>query len=95
MTQHRYLDDDERVVIEERRRGGAGKWILVLALLAALAVGAFFLLGGSADVDTKGELQVPNVDVDVNAPDVSVDTQDAPPASANAEDDTTTTIAAG
>ena len=94
MSDRRNLDYDDRVVVEERRGGGAGKIVLILAVLAALAVGAFFVLGGSADVDTKGDVQVPEVDVDVNAPDVDVDTKDAPPASANAED-TTTTIAAG
>lgn len=77
---------DGDVIVEERyveeRRGGAGRWLLVLLVVAVLAVGAFFMLGGDADVDTKGDLEVPEVDVDINAPDV--DTQDAPPASAEA-----------
>ena len=56
----------------------------MLLIVAALAIGAFFLLGGEADVDTDGDLEVPEVDVDVNAPDVDVDSEDAPPASAEA-----------
>ena len=79
---------DGDVIVEERyveeRRGGAGRWLLVLLVVAVLAVGAFFMLGGDADVDTKGDLEVPEVDVDINAPDVDVDTQDSPPASAEA-----------
>lgn len=93
MADRRHLDNDERVVIEDRRGGGAGKVLLVLAVLAALAVGAFFALGGSADVDTEGDVEVPEVDVDVNAPEVDVDAEDAPPASAEADE--TTTTAAG
>ncbi len=83
----RYVDDDERVIEEryvEERRGGAGKWILALLVIAALAIGGFFLLGGDADVDTEGDLEVPEVDLDVNAPDVDVDSEEAPPASAEA-----------
>lgn len=78
--------DDRDIVVDERyteeRRGGAGRWFLVLLVVAILAVGAFFLLGGEADVDTEGDLEVPEVDVDVNTPDV--DSEDAPPASADA-----------
>jgi anti-sigma regulatory factor (Ser/Thr protein kinase) len=92
MAKHTVIDsrddlDDRRVVYEERRRGGIGRWLLVLLVIAALAIGAFFLLGGSADVDTKGDLEVPEVDVDVNAPDVNVDSEEAPPASADADAD--------
>ncbi len=83
----RYADEDERVVEEryvEERRGGAGRWILALLVVIALAIGGFFLLGGEADVDTEGDLEIPEVDVDVNAPDVDVDSEEAPPASAEA-----------
>ena len=77
---------DENVVVEERYverpRGGAGRWILGLLVVIALGIGAFFLLGGEADVDTEGDVEIPEVDVDVNAPDV--DAEDAPPASAEA-----------
>lgn len=82
-----YIVDEDDRVIEERtyeRRGGAGRVLLVLLVIAALAIGAWFLLGGSADVDTEGDLEVPEVDVDVNNPDVDVDSSEAPPASADA-----------
>lgn len=88
----RLVDDDDRLIEErevryiddDRRGGGAMRWILALLVIAALAIGAFFLFGGSADVDTEGDLQVPKVDVDVNAPNVDVDSEEAPPASADA-----------
>lgn len=77
---------DSDVIVEEghieRRRGGAGRWFLALLVIAALSVAAFFAFGGSADIDTEGDLEVPEVDIDLNAPDV--DTEDAPPASAEA-----------
>lgn len=66
----------------EQGRGGAGRWFLALLVIAVLAVAAFFAFGGDADVDTKGDLEVPEVDVDVNTPEV--DTEEAPPASADA-----------
>lgn len=89
MAKREYIvDEDDRVVEgrwdEGRRRGGAGRWLLVLLAIAALVVAGFFLLGGSADVDTKGDLEVPEVDVDINNPDVDVTTEEAPPASADA-----------
>ena len=80
---------DENVVTEERavetpRRGRFGRFLLILLVIVALAIGAFFALGGSADVDTEGDFEVPEVDVDVNTPDVDVDKEEAPPASAEA-----------
>lgn len=86
MARHEYMVDDDRVV-EERyveRRSGVGRALLILLAIAAVAVLAFFLLGGSADVDSEGDVEVPEVDVDVNAPDVDVSTSEAPPASADA-----------
>lgn len=78
-------DRDVRYVeVDSRRGSGAMRWIVGLLIIAALAVGAFFLFGGSADVDTTGDLEIPAVDVDVNAPDVNVDSEQAPPASADA-----------
>ncbi len=75
---------DEREIYTVERRGGPMRWVLALILVAAVAVGIFLLMGGSADVDTEGKLEVPEVDVDVNAPDVDVTTEPAPPASAEA-----------
>lgn len=83
MARDEQLVSDDRV-IEAPRRGGAGRTLMVLIVIAALAVGAFFAFGGSADVDTKGDLEVPEVDVDVNVPDVDVNSEEAPPASADA-----------
>lgn len=58
-----------------RRRGGPLKWLLALLVIAALAIGGFFLLGGDVDVDTDGgNIEAPSVDVDVDSPDVSVNT---------------------
>lgn len=88
MARHSYLVDDDERVIEERhveeRRGGPMRWLLILLVVAALAIGAFFLFGGDADVDTEGDFEVPEVDVDVNTPEVDVDSDQAPPASAEA-----------
>lgn len=50
----------------------AGGLLIALVLVAAVAVGAFFLLGGSADIDA-----------DVNAPTVDVSTSPAPSAKAS------------
>jgi hypothetical protein len=89
MTREPLMDDD-RISLErryvERRRGRAGQVLLLLVVVLAIAIGTFFLLGGSADVDTEGDLDVPEVDVDVNAPEVDVTTEEAPPASADASD---------
>ena len=71
------------------RSGRSGRILLFLVIVVAFAVGGFFLLGGSADVDTKGDLEVPEVDVDVNVPEVDVNSEDAPPASADAGTDST------
>lgn len=100
MTRH-LVDEDDRVLderddvryveIDGHRGSRAMRWILALLVIAALAIGAFFLLGGTADVDTKGDLEVPEVDVDVNAPDVNVDSEQAPPASADAGSEDSTT----
>jgi anti-sigma regulatory factor (Ser/Thr protein kinase) len=86
MARHEYLVDDDDRVIErsDRRGGGVGRILLLLLAIGAVAVAAFFLFGGSADVDSEGDLEVPEVDVDVNAPDVNVDSEEAPPASADA-----------
>lgn len=78
-TRDRELDDrdarDRTVVREEPRRRHPLRWLLLLLVIAALAVAAFFALGGDADVD-----------VDVNPPeDVNVETEDAPPADADAD----------
>ncbi|MGQ0431421.1 MAG: hypothetical protein ACT452_03315 [Microthrixaceae bacterium] len=83
MARDEQLVTDDRV-IEDRRRGGAGRTLMVLLAVVALAVVAFFAFGGSADVDTEGDLEVPEVDVDVNVPNVDVDSSGAPPASADA-----------
>lgn len=83
MARDEQLATDDRV-IEAPRRGGAGRVLMILLVIAALAVGAFFAFGGSVDLDTEGDLEVPEVDVDVNVPDVDVDSDEAPPASAEA-----------
>ena len=76
---------DERYEYERRR--SPWKWVLLaLLIIAAAVVIGFFALGGTADVDTEGDLEVPGVDVDVNSPDVTVETDEAPPAEADAED---------
>jgi len=87
MARQVLVDDDDRVIEEryvEQRRGGPMRWLLILLLLVALAIAGFFALGGDADIDTKGDLEVPQVDVDVKTPDVDVNTNEAPPASAEA-----------
>jgi len=81
----------DRVVSDERevevgRRHPFWKGVLVVLILVAAAVIAFFALGGTIDVDTQGDLEVPEVDVDVNAPDVNVDSDEAPPAEADASE---------
>lgn len=90
MTRNDPLVDDDRISLERRydepRKGRAGQALLLLVVVVAIAIAAFFLLGGSADVDTEGDLEVPEVDVDVNAPEVDVSTEEAPPASADASD---------
>lgn len=53
------------------RGSTAGGFLIALVILAVIAIGAFFVLGGSADIDA-----------DVNAPDVEVSTSPAPSASA-------------
>ncbi len=50
----------------------AGGFLIALVVLAVVAVGAFFLLGGSADIDA-----------DINAPTVDVSTSPAPSAKAS------------
>ncbi|MDQ3504001.1 MAG: hypothetical protein M3486_10405 [Actinomycetota bacterium] len=50
----------------------AGGFLIALVVLALVAVGAFFVLGGSADIDT-----------DVNPPAVDVSSSPAPSASAS------------
>ena len=67
---------------------------MLLAALVALAIAviAFFALGGDADVDTEGgdvDVEVPDVDADINPPDVDadVDTSDGGDADAEAEKD--------
>jgi hypothetical protein len=49
--------------------------LLGIALVVALLVGGFFLLGADLDSDTEGEFNVdtPETDVDVAPPDVDVD----------------------
>ena len=60
--------------------GGIPKWLmwlLGLLLLAALAIGIFFLAGGDADVDVDpGDIDAPELEVDIDAPDVDVDAPD-------------------
>jgi hypothetical protein len=86
MAGHEYLVDDDDRAIErsERRGGGAGRVLLILLAVAAVAVAAFFAFGGSADVDSEGSLEVPEVDVDVNAPDIDVNSEEAPTAPVDA-----------
>lgn len=88
MAKHEYIVDEDDRVIERRdeyeRRSGAARVLIILLAIAAIVVAGFFLLGGSADVDSEGDLEVPEVDVDVNAPDVDATTEEAPPASADA-----------
>jgi anti-sigma regulatory factor (Ser/Thr protein kinase) len=67
---------DQPVVVKERRRHPL-RWLLLILVIAALAVGGFFALGGEADVD-----------VDVNPPedvDLDVNSGDAPDADADAD----------
>lgn len=55
------------------------KWLLAALVLLALVIGAFFVLGGDADVDVDpGDVDVtaPDVGVDVDAPDVDVEAPD-------------------
>ena len=53
------------------RGGTTGGFLLAVLLLVALAVGAFFYLGGSADIDA-----------DINPPAVELSTSPAPSADA-------------
>lgn len=64
--------------------------LLAVLVVLAVAVIAFFALGGDADVDTEGgdvDVEAPDVDADINAPDVDadVDTSDGGDADAEAE----------
>ena len=77
--------DPEVVERDAPRRSPIWTVLLILLILAVAAVIAFFAFGGSADIDTEGDLEVPEVDVDVNAPDVNVDSEEAPPADAEAD----------
>ncbi len=52
--------------------GTAGGFLIAVVILALVAVGAFFVLGGSADIDA-----------DVNAPSVDVSSSPAPSARAS------------
>src|SRR3546814_13872567 len=63
-----------------------GKVLVALLVVAVIAVIAFFALGGSVDFDSEGDLEVPDVDMDVNPPDLAVDIEETPPASAEAAD---------
>ena len=54
------------------RGGTAGGFLIALAVLAVIAVAAFFYFGGSADIDA-----------DVNPPAVDVSTSPAPSAEAS------------
>ena len=80
-------DDRRFYEREESHRNPIWKVLLVLLILAAAAVIAFFALGGSVDFDSEGDLEIPSVDVDANAPDVDFDSEEAPPASAEADAD--------
>lgn len=47
-----------------RKKSKAGLWIVLAVLvLAAIAVIAFFALGGDADVDGEVDVEAPNIDV--------------------------------
>ena len=84
----------ERDRVEARRSSGK-KWpwiLLALLALIAIAIVAFFALGGDADVDTEGgdvDVEAPDVDADINAPeiDADVDTSDGGDADAEANKD--------
>ena len=80
---------------------GLRTWLLVALAVAALAVIAFFALGGDVSTDTEGrfdvDVQTPQVDVDVEppqvdveAPDIDVDPGDVDVEQGDAEADATT-----
>ena len=80
MATKRVAADDPRFAANDPRwddkSSGPGKWIAAAVLLIALAVGAFFALGGDVDVDSEGgdvDVELPDTAVDVDAPDVDAD----------------------
>jgi hypothetical protein len=62
--------DDEPVEPPPERRSPAG--IIIGIVLAVLIIGVilFFVLGGDVDVDTEGDLEIPETDIDIDPPDI-------------------------
>jgi hypothetical protein len=63
--------EDERIP-RQRERSRMPAVLLGIALVVALVVAGFFLLGGDVDSDTEGEFNVdtPETDIDVAPPEV-------------------------
>jgi hypothetical protein len=62
--------DDEPAAPPPERRSPVG--IIVAVILAVLIIGAilFFVLGGEVDVDTEGDLEIPETDIDIDPPEI-------------------------
>src|SRR3546814_16806223 len=54
------------------KRSRLGKVLVALLVVAVIAGIASFALGGSVDLDSEGDLDVPAVDLDVHTPDLDV-----------------------
>lgn len=59
---------------EARHGSKKTMWIiLAVVVIIVLAIIAFFALGGDADVDSEGDFEVPETDIDIEPPDVEGD----------------------